>query len=76
MTPSENDTKPATDRDRYRVLLETSRRLSATLGPDELYAAIYRETAGLMEASGFYLALYDQSRDLARIVFYADEGEV
>ena len=66
--------KPPADADRYRLLLEASRRLSATLRADELYEAIYRETEAELEESGFYLALHDQSRDLARIVFYADNG--
>ena len=61
---------------RYGVLLQASRKLSATLSADDLYEAIYRETAAALDASGFYLALHDQSRDLARIVFYADDGEV
>lgn len=65
-----------TPAERYRALLETGRTLSATLSAEELYAAIYRETARALDASGFYIALYDQSRDLARIVYYADEGEV
>ena len=60
---------------RYRELLEVSRRLTSTLGEDELYAAIYRETSAVLAAPAFFLALYDQSRDLARVVFYADEGD-
>src|SRR5688500_1408352 len=62
------------DADRYRVLLDIGRTLAATLGEDDLYAAIYRETARAVDASGFYIALHDQSRDLARVVFYADRG--
>lgn len=73
-TPKATDAAPA-ESDRYRLLLEASRRLSATLGADELYGAIYKETAAVVDASGFYLALYDQSRDLARVVFYADNGD-
>jgi diguanylate cyclase (GGDEF)-like protein len=61
--------------DRYRILLEASQRLGAKLSADELHEAIYRETAAAVEAPGFYLALHDQSRDLARIVYYADRGE-
>jgi diguanylate cyclase (GGDEF)-like protein len=64
------------DADRYRVLLEIGHELAATLGEDELYNAIYRETAKAVEAAGFYISLHDQSRDLARIVFYADRGEI
>jgi diguanylate cyclase (GGDEF)-like protein len=63
------------DADRYRVLLDIGRTLAATLSEDELYEEIYRETARAVEASGFYIALYDQSRDLARVVFYADRGK-
>jgi diguanylate cyclase (GGDEF)-like protein len=63
------------DADRYRVLLDIGHILAATLSEDELYEAIHRETARAVEASGFYIALYDQSRDLARVVFYADRGK-
>lgn len=62
--------------ERYRALLETGRTLAATLSADELYAAIHRETARALHASGFYISLYDQSRDLARVVFYADHDQV
>ena len=64
------------DAERYRVLLEIGHELASTLGEDELYEAIYRETAKALVAEGFYIALHDQSRDLARIVFYADRGEI
>jgi diguanylate cyclase (GGDEF)-like protein len=64
------------DADRYRALLDIARTLAATLSADELYEMIYRETARALEAAGFYIALHDQSRDLARVVFYADRGNV
>ncbi len=64
------------DADRYRVLLDIGHTLASTLGEDDLYEAIYRETSKAVEAGGFYISLHDQSRDLARIVFYADRGEV
>jgi diguanylate cyclase (GGDEF)-like protein len=51
------------DADRYRVLLDIGRTLAATLSEDELYEEIYRETARAVEASGFYVALYDRSRE-------------
>ena len=60
--------------DQYRLLLEASRRLSAELSPGELYEAIYQETAKSLSAPGFYLAIHDQGRDLARIVYRAEEG--
>jgi diguanylate cyclase (GGDEF)-like protein len=64
------------DAERYRVLLEIGHELASTLEEDELYEAIYRETSKALVAEGFYVSLHDQSRDLARIVFYADRGEV
>ena len=59
---------------RYRTLVDASRTLGATLSPRELHETIYRETAGAVEAPGFYLALHDQGRDLARVVYFAEEG--
>ncbi|HET9949666.1 MAG TPA: diguanylate cyclase [Longimicrobiales bacterium] len=76
MASTETTRSRPDDADRYGVLLEIGRTLAATLGEDELYEAIYRETARAIEAAGFYITLYDQSRDLARVVFYADKGDV
>ncbi len=67
---------PTNTSERYRVLLDTTRALTGTLSSDELFAAIHRETAQVLEAAGFYISLYDQGRDLATIVYYADRGEV
>jgi diguanylate cyclase (GGDEF)-like protein len=61
--------------DRYRVLLDIGRTLTGTLSAESLYETIYRETAKVLEASGFYISLYDESQDLATVVFYADQGE-
>ena len=72
-SPSPAKSRPG-DADRYRVLLDIARTLAATLSEDDLYEKIYRETAKAVEAAGFYIALHDQSRDLARVVFYADRG--
>ncbi|MDA0327663.1 MAG: GAF domain-containing protein [Gemmatimonadetes bacterium] len=60
--------------DRYRVLLEASRTLGATLSPAQLHEAIFRETVAVVPATGFYLALHDQSRDLSRVVYCAEGG--
>lgn len=60
--------------ERYRTLLQASRSLGATLSPSDLHDAIYRETSTAVDAPGFYLALHDQSRDLARVVYFAEEG--
>ena len=61
--------------ERYRVLLDIGRTLAATLSLDELFRVLYHETARVLEATGFYVTLYDDSRDLATVVFYADQGE-
>ena len=75
MTPSaEASTARSSVADRYRVLLDIGRTLTGTLSREDLYRAIYQETAQVLEAAGFYICLYDQERDLATIVFYADRG--
>ncbi|MSR35564.1 MAG: diguanylate cyclase [Gemmatimonadetes bacterium] len=61
--------------ERYRVLLDIGRTLTGTLSNEDLYRSIYRETARVLEAAGFYISLYDPARDLATIVFYADRGQ-
>ncbi len=72
---------PRIDRDssaapeKYRSLLEASRRLGGKLTPSELHAAVHEETAAVLDAAGFFLALHDQTRDLARVVYVADGGQ-
>ena len=61
--------------DRYRVLLDIGHSLTGTLSLRELYRAIHRETARVIEATGFYIALYDGEDDSATVVFYVDQGE-
>jgi diguanylate cyclase (GGDEF)-like protein len=61
--------------ERYKVLLETGRILTATLSAEELYAAIHRETAKVLSASNFTVSLYDQGRDLERVVYRVQGGE-
>ncbi|MGW8264903.1 MAG: diguanylate cyclase [Longimicrobiales bacterium] len=60
--------------ERYRVLLDIGHNLARTLSTKRLYRSIYKETARVLEAAGFYVALYDQEKDLATVVFYADQG--
>jgi len=60
--------------ERYRVLLDIGHNLARTLSPQHLYRSIYQETARVLEASGFYVALYDRETDQAAVVFYADQG--
>ncbi len=73
--PSAETGIPTPLAERYRVLLDIGRTLTGTLSPEELYRGIYRETARVVEASGFYISLYDAAADLATVVFYADRGE-
>lgn len=61
--------------ERYRVLLDIGRSFTGTLSLEELYRAIYRETASVLESDGFFIALYDAATDLATVVFYADQGQ-
>lgn len=75
MPPSESRSNDPSPVERYRVLLEIGRSLAGTLSEDDLYRAIYRETARVVEADGFYIAVYNPETDLARVVFYADRGE-
>lgn len=66
---------PASLAQRYRVLLEIGHSLTGTLeSEEELYTAIYRETARIMPVDGFYVSLYDPDDDLATLVFWADRG--
>ncbi len=70
-------TKPGPDiRDRYAVLLDISRNLTATVRPAELYRTIYEQASRVLETTGFYVSLYDEPTDTATIVFYADRGEL
>ncbi|MEX0980423.1 MAG: sensor domain-containing diguanylate cyclase [Gemmatimonadota bacterium] len=72
--PDQRATKPSLE-ERYRVLLDIGRSLTETLSPEDLYQAIFRETSRIVEATGFYISLYDRVSDLATIVFYADQGD-
>ncbi len=75
MPPPRPPNTRSTVGDRYRVLLEIGRTLAGTLGSEDLYEAIHRETSRVLEASGFYISLYDPASDLATVVFFADRGE-
>ncbi len=75
MPIAEHISNTASMAERYRVLLEIGRALTGALRDDELYASIYRETARVIEADGFYVSLYDAASDEATVVFWADEGK-
>jgi diguanylate cyclase (GGDEF)-like protein len=76
MSSADDRTVRSSIEERYRVLLETGRTLTATLSASELYATIHRETARALETAGFCISLYDQGRDLARIVYCAHGDRV
>ncbi|MFH1765541.1 MAG: diguanylate cyclase [Gemmatimonadota bacterium] len=74
MSLAEPNTASAGLAERYRVLLDIGHKLARTLSPGDLYRSIYKETTRVLEATGFYVALYDRKSDLATVVFYADQG--
>ncbi len=74
MSQTEPNTASAGLAERYRVLLDMGHNLARTLSSEELYRSIYKETTRVLEAAGFYVALYDRESDLATVVFYADQG--
>lgn len=74
LVPTDHTSNSASLAERYRVLLEIGRALTGTLNEEELYAAIYRETARVIEADGFYVSLYEPATDEGTVVFWADEG--
>jgi len=74
MSSAERETGGTGLAERYRVLLDIGHKLARTLSPEELYRAIYKESSRVLEAAGFYVALYDRDPDRATVVFYADQG--
>lgn len=57
--------------ERYKVLLDVGRILTATLQPEELYREIFAQTQRVLDLSGFSIVLYDDASDLATVVFHA-----
>lgn len=67
----------ATDfQERYDVLLDIGRILTATLEPAQLYRTIYEQASRVLETTGFYISLYDPEDDQATVAFYADRGVI
>ncbi|MGK7312030.1 MAG: diguanylate cyclase [Candidatus Longimicrobiales bacterium M2_2A_002] len=62
--------------ERYDVLLDIGRVLTATLAPEVLYRTIYEQASRVLETTGFFISLYDDETDRAAVVFYADRGEI
>ena len=62
--------------ERYNVLLDIGRVLTATLEPHELYRTIYEQASRVLETTGFYISLYEPDDDQATVVFFADRGVI
>ncbi|MFO7895064.1 MAG: sensor domain-containing diguanylate cyclase [Longimicrobiales bacterium] len=62
--------------ERYAVLLDIGRVLTATLSPEALYRTIYEQASRVLETTGFFISLYDEAEDQATVVFYADRGQI
>ncbi len=62
--------------ERYDVLLDIGRILTATLAPEALYRSIYEQASRVLETTGFFISLYHEAEDRATVVFYADRGHV
>ncbi len=56
--------------ERRSVLLDIGRILAGTLSADDLYAAVHRETSRVLQASGFYVALYDPALVTSATIVY------
>lgn len=61
--------------ERYRVLLGIGSALAGVVSEEEIYRAVHRETTRVLEADGFYVAVWDRHGDEARVVYWADRGE-
>jgi len=75
MTLLENETATASLAERYRVLLGIGSALAGVVSEEEIYRAIHQQTTRVLEADGFYVALYDREGDEAEVVYWADRGE-
>jgi diguanylate cyclase (GGDEF)-like protein len=60
---------------RYRALLDVGATFLGSSNSEELYRAIYTETAKVIEFTGFFLSLYDAQTDVATVVLNVVDGE-
>ncbi len=60
--------------ERYRALLGLGRTFLGCSNSRELYETIHAETAKVVEHTGFLLSIYDDSSDIATVVFSVDDG--
>ena len=57
-----------------RVLNRMAQAISATLELDELLGTVYRQVSQLMDASNFFIALYDEEKHEITYPFVIDPG--
>jgi diguanylate cyclase (GGDEF)-like protein len=60
--------------ERYSALLGLGRTFLGSPNSCELYRTIYLETDKIVELTGFLLSIYDDSSDIATVVFSVDDG--
>ncbi len=68
------DAQARRTRDRSAVLLDVGRILTGTLRSDELYRAIHEQASRVLDATGLYIALYDEPSDTATVVYHVHDG--
>src|SRR5688500_4607344 len=62
--------------DRYKVLLDVGRILTATLKPEELYRTMFEQTQRVLDMAGFVVATYDDALDTCTVVFHSESGNL
>jgi diguanylate cyclase (GGDEF)-like protein len=61
--------------DRYKVLVDVGRILTATLRPNQLYSTIFEQSKRVLDVAGFAIAAYDPAHDNATVVLHAERDE-
>ena len=62
--------------DRYKVLVDVGRILTATLRPNQLYSTIFEQSKRVLDVAGFAIATYDSTCDIATVVLHADRDHM
>jgi GAF domain-containing protein/CheY-like chemotaxis protein/HAMP domain-containing protein len=57
------------------VLNEVSRAVSAVLSLEELYEVLHQQVSRLMDATSFYIALYDPASEMVAIPYMVERGQ-
>ena len=62
--------------DRMAALNEIGRALTATLERDQFYRLLYEQVSNILPTDAFYVALYDETREVIHFPFNVDRGRV